>query len=426
MSQGFSRPLPRPGEQLRSPVAVRLALPVLRDVREPVQVHPLKYLLVLEDLQVRRQGRRLRLLLGRGVAQELVQGVHHEEDLQGTFGVAPGNRCSQAADLLAFDAMADGTGAEKAGVVGCLLLTIAEIVGIYHGFAKHHVADGVLTILVPPWAWYRGGESLWHREPPPEPSRNPERDPTQLLPTREHTRDAPPMRTLQEWRRAPEKDKYAWGEWVLRTYEVTSISPGDVVGLAEVVIDKETPGWDLVAVARKVVDLLPRKHALPPLTAEESAALGTVMAKVDELWDEADIELLRSTYRDYQHRVGRSVVTPKELELLGEQLETMQKYERELGKCMLLSLDAKDVVESHDLKILREQASIIGRKSELIEQDKRMLHAVATGEPTRDAKGVLRAPPTREKILKDQREVEVRAQNFARFTEVLRSVASEK
>lgn len=33
--------------------------------------------------------------------------------------------------------------------------------GIYYGFYRHGVADGVVTVFVPPYAWYRGASFFW-------------------------------------------------------------------------------------------------------------------------------------------------------------------------------------------------------------------------------------------------------------------------
>lgn len=34
--------------------------------------------------------------------------------------------------------------------------------GIYHSFKRHGLADGVATVCIPPWAWYRAVETFWH------------------------------------------------------------------------------------------------------------------------------------------------------------------------------------------------------------------------------------------------------------------------
>lgn len=45
--------------------------------------------------------------------------------------------------------------------VGLAILAL-NFIGIYHAFNKHNIGDGVLSIAVPPWAWYRGAEAFWH------------------------------------------------------------------------------------------------------------------------------------------------------------------------------------------------------------------------------------------------------------------------
>lgn len=39
-----------------------------------------------------------------------------------------------------------------------------EFFGIYHSFSKHGVKDGLISVFVPPYGWYRAIEYWWHND----------------------------------------------------------------------------------------------------------------------------------------------------------------------------------------------------------------------------------------------------------------------
>jgi len=43
-----------------------------------------------------------------------------------------------------------------------LALTWGEFYGIYHSFKKHSLTEGIISVFVPPFAWYRSIEFFWH------------------------------------------------------------------------------------------------------------------------------------------------------------------------------------------------------------------------------------------------------------------------
>jgi len=60
---------------------------------------------------------------------------------------------------------------ELVGGMGIFLVVVSSIVvigllspyGIYHSFSKHSLSSGVISIFVPPFAWYRAAEGFfWH------------------------------------------------------------------------------------------------------------------------------------------------------------------------------------------------------------------------------------------------------------------------
>jgi len=37
-----------------------------------------------------------------------------------------------------------------------------EFFGIYHSFSRHGVKDGLISVFIPPYGWYRAIEYWWH------------------------------------------------------------------------------------------------------------------------------------------------------------------------------------------------------------------------------------------------------------------------
>lgn len=51
------------------------------------------------------------------------------------------------------------------GAIGAVFLAIflwLQFGGIYHAFSRHPNGDGIASVLIPPWAWYRSIEYFWH------------------------------------------------------------------------------------------------------------------------------------------------------------------------------------------------------------------------------------------------------------------------
>jgi hypothetical protein len=49
------------------------------------------------------------------------------------------------------------------GLSFVLFLGFVNIYGVYHSFSKHNFSSGVISVFVPPFAWYRTAESFyWH------------------------------------------------------------------------------------------------------------------------------------------------------------------------------------------------------------------------------------------------------------------------
>ena len=57
--------------------------------------------------------------------------------------------------------MLDRVSSFLGGVLGFALFA-ATFLGYYHAFDKHGTAHGMLSIAVPPYAWYRAVEWIWH------------------------------------------------------------------------------------------------------------------------------------------------------------------------------------------------------------------------------------------------------------------------
>lgn len=57
-------------------------------------------------------------------------------------------------------------------VVSCIIVIgFLSPYGIYHSFSMHSFSSGVISILVPPFAWYRAAESFfWHNDNVAEPA----------------------------------------------------------------------------------------------------------------------------------------------------------------------------------------------------------------------------------------------------------------
>jgi len=165
----------------------------------------------------------------------------------------------------------------------------------------------------------------------------------------------------------------------------------------------------------------------PELTAEELSEISQVIGKAlqQPLKDE-DIDRIKRVNKSYMKRVGRSW-TGQEAELLTKLNEITYKYNYEIGRCLLQSIDSKQPFISNDLEQLRAVMESLGfaRKSKL-DADFRKITAAANGEIWTDEFGQKYHPLTREDVLDGFEKINVMKANFERLSKVFKELSEEQ
>lgn len=162
----------------------------------------------------------------------------------------------------------------------------------------------------------------------------------------------------------------------------------------------------------------------PELNPQELSIISEITGKamVKPLTDE-DLAQIRQVGKSYMERVGRPW-NKREVELFLKSTELTYKYNYELGRCLLHSIDGGSPFISNELKRLRLQMEETGltRKSKL-DSDFRSIIATGKGTTYTDEFGEIRSPLRREGVLAGFQKVELIKTNMEKMSLVYRELA---
>lgn len=166
------------------------------------------------------------------------------------------------------------------------------------------------------------------------------------------------------------------------------------------------------------------QESFPPPTADEQDALSKISSKALEqpLTDE-DLRLYKHIATEYGARTGRQVSRP-EVEQFLHIMKVTIDYKRELGRCLLASIDQKQLFISAELEDLREKMRQIGMRAEQLEIDFRKIESAGNQTPFSDEHGHEYYPLTREAVVQGLRQVDVADENFKKMAAILQESAS--
>jgi len=164
----------------------------------------------------------------------------------------------------------------------------------------------------------------------------------------------------------------------------------------------------------------------PPLNAKELSVVSRVYAKgLRGKLTEADVDEFRTCVRGYSERTGRPP-TRQEVEALREGLELSFRYNRELGSCLLLSVDLGGPVLTQDYERLRKaMLAASGARQSKLDADKALIIATAKGEPSVNEFGETIPVLTREEILASLKSLDIVEKNLDTLSRVFSEYVDE-
>lgn len=238
--------------------------------------------------------------------------------------------------------------------------TWGELGGIVHAFTHHGTGDGFAAVFVPPWAWYRSIEFFWHQDPPAD---------TTAVPRGRADADTSASRTA-----APRG------------------------------------GTDPAT-------------AYPAPNAEETDVLSRIGSKsAKQPLTQADLDAYKDALRSYGSRTGRPV-NRRDLDEFLELSKLSSSYDREMGRCLLASIDQKRPFISTELETLQAKIKSSGLMREArLAADLRNIESAAYGSTLVDEFGHKHYPPTREDVLRRLKEDDIVAANLDKMAAAIEEV----
>jgi len=165
----------------------------------------------------------------------------------------------------------------------------------------------------------------------------------------------------------------------------------------------------------------------PEFTVEELDKTSKILGKaMQEPLQESDLERLRRIMESYHQRVGR-LFEKEDLDLFLSMMEIPIEYNYELGKCLLYSVDSKDIYISNELRNLRAEMEMLGSADkEKLDNDFKRIRATGIGESWEDEFGIKYKPLTREEVLAGIKETDMMKENFKKVSNIFREFIQEK
>lgn len=155
----------------------------------------------------------------------------------------------------------------------------------------------------------------------------------------------------------------------------------------------------------------------PALDSDETSVVSRVFSKaMREPLDQDDLAAYRQVLSHYASRTGKPL-TQRDLDQLSEAMKISSDYHREMGRCLLMSIDQKKPFISTDLERLRKKMEDSGfvRKAKL-DADFRNIESTANGTVLTDEFGHQHDPITREEVLQKLREDDIVDDNMKKIS----------
>ncbi len=165
----------------------------------------------------------------------------------------------------------------------------------------------------------------------------------------------------------------------------------------------------------------------PEASPEELDIISRISGKaVNEPLTEDDLAEYARAAKMYSQRVGRPLKS-EEVEQLKKFMEIPYEYNRELGRCLLMSFDGKQPFVSTKLEQLRRKMEELGVTREgKLETDMRMIVSAAHGTEYTGEFGQRYHPVERGNILTGLQLTEVMKSNMEKLAVVLEGLTQDK
>jgi hypothetical protein len=164
---------------------------------------------------------------------------------------------------------------------------------------------------------------------------------------------------------------------------------------------------------------------IPALSAAENSTFSRVIGKAFQATlVEADLDSVRSVCQHYTTRTGKRM-SHAEVTALGDILTLTYRYNVELGRCLLLSLDSGQpfVSKAYGELALQMVATGYARKGK-IDSDRSLLVSTARRTRSTNEFGEEFAPLTRESIMASNTHLDTAKPNFDKIAQVLGTFAN--
>ncbi len=163
--------------------------------------------------------------------------------------------------------------------------------------------------------------------------------------------------------------------------------------------------------------------AYPPPNAEETDILSRVSSKsTKQPLTQADLDAYKGALRSYGSRTGKPVKR-RDLDEFLELSKLSTSYDREMGRCLLASIDQKKPFISTELETLQAKMKSTGLMREArLAADLRNIESAAYGTTLVDEFGHEHYPPTREDVLRRLKEDDVVAANLDKMAAAIEEV----
>jgi hypothetical protein len=151
----------------------------------------------------------------------------------------------------------------------------------------------------------------------------------------------------------------------------------------------------------------------PPLNAEEQDVISRVFSKaMKEPLADDDLSAYKHELVSYGARTGKPI-TGSDVKQLLELARLGSAYHRELGRCLLASIDQGKPFISPELEELRgrmKESGIV--RASRLDADFRNIDSAARGTTLTDEFGHEHYPPTRDDVIRDLKEDDIGDDNF--------------
>jgi hypothetical protein len=167
--------------------------------------------------------------------------------------------------------------------------------------------------------------------------------------------------------------------------------------------------------------------SFPPLNAEEESVVSRVFSKaLKEPLTDDDLSEYKQELRSYAARTGKPV-TGSDVKQFLDLARLGSAYHRELGRCLLASIDQGKPFISPKLEEPRDRMKASGTvRASRLDADFRNIDSAAHGTTLKDEFGHEHYPPTRDDVIRDLKEDDIVDDNFNRAAAIVDELARSR